>query len=58
MALTTRVKFAGSMPIGLSKGVPTMHSTRRVLTFLVLTPTFLVVPALARQRDALLPDGV
>ena len=58
MALTTRVKFAGSMPIGLSKGVPMMHSTRRVLTFLVLTPTFLVVPALARQRDALLPDGV
>jgi len=35
-----------------------MHSTKRVLIFLVLTPTFLVLPALARQHDALLPNGV
>src|SRR5271157_345562 len=54
------VKIAGSVPIGLSEGIPmkALHVPVRGAFLLVWVVTFLPLPARGRSPDALLPDGV
>lgn len=54
------VKNAGSVPIGLSEGIPmkALHLPTRWVLLLVWAVTFLPLPARGRSPDALLPDGV